>query len=408
MRISLIANRFWRDTTFEHESRARITTLGEGSLMTSACPPTETLSAWLDDELDASEALLIRRHVESCAPCREQVLGWVEVVSEAGSKGSRVRGLKVLLPHFPGVPVAWPSEDDRNRIPSPAHLSNVGVAMAWQASDGNENKVPSPTRVPSVGEGQGEGDRAAGIFEGEGRGEGATTCLDEETLVAYSEAELTAVEAARAEQHLQQCTHCVSEVQRLTHLRAAMESPQKAETSSLASEGLEAAAPLGETQPLALRSRLSPAASRRAPARENRRFWYSAGVRAQEMLSLLRHWLESIGRIQVQPWPALGAVAATALLVLVVVRFLPGRADVQFRGIPGPLKVQITTDSAIARARPSDAEPLVATLGRGTQATRLAQSGEWTRIELPDGRRVWVRSAEVSDLPLRPLPESLP
>jgi SH3-like domain-containing protein len=89
------------------------------------------------------------------------------------------------------------------------------------------------------------------------------------------------------------------------------------------------------------------------------------------------------------------AVAATALLVLVIVRLLPG-TDVQFRGVPRFVKVQVITDSAIARARPSDSEPVVATLSRGTEATRLEQSGEWTRIELPDGRRVWVRSAAVS------------
>jgi SH3-like domain-containing protein len=99
-----------------------------------------------------------------------------------------------------------------------------------------------------------------------------------------------------------------------------------------------------------------------------------------------------------QPWPALGAVAATALLVLVIVRFLPGGADVQFRGVPRPAKVEVIADSVIARARPSDAEPIVATLGRGTQVTQLEQSGEWTRIELADGRRVWVRSHAVKPL----------
>jgi anti-sigma factor RsiW len=319
--------------------------------MTRTCPPNEALSAWLDDELDANEALRIRRHVESCAACREQVVGWMEAVP--------------------------------NNLPLPL-----------LGKEGNRrSKVPPPCQ----GGGQGEVDEVTRrIFEGEGQAEGATTCLDEETLVAYSEAELSAVEAAHAEQHLRQCTRCVSEVQRLIHLRTAMESLlQKAEIGSLASEervGVKAISSL-------------PAVGKR-PSSSSLSLWARAcpelvegvGVRAQGLIGRLRDWLESIGRIRVQPWPALGAVAATALLVLVIVRFLPGGADVQFRGIPGPVKVQIITDSAIARARPSDAEPIIATLGRGTQATRLEQSGEWTRIELPDGGRVWVRSHDVKQL----------
>jgi hypothetical protein len=71
---------------------------------------------------------------------------------------------------------------------------------------------------------------------------------------------------------------------------------------------------------------------------------------------------------------------------------------VQFRRVPRAAKVEVIADNVIARARPSDAEPIIATLGRGAQATRLEQSGEWTRIELPDGRRVWVQSQAVKPL----------
>jgi len=280
--------------------------------MTHSCPSATTLSAWLDDELEAGEALLIRSHVESCAACREQVVGWMHAVSRLPA--AEAKGAAALLPR----PL------------------------------------------------------------GEGRGEGETGCLDDEILVAYGEAELTSAEAARAEEHLRQCTHCVSEVQRLIHLRTAMESPpQKAEMGFLAST--ERAVP-------------SASSGQALSSVEG------VGVRAQTLVGRLQGWLESIGRIRVQPWPALGAVAATALLVLVIVRFLPGGADVQFRGVPRPTKVQVIADNVIARARPSDEEPIVATLGRGTQATPLEESGGWTRIELPDGRRVWVRSQVVMPL----------
>jgi len=272
--------------------------------MTHSCPSATTLSAWLDDELDVGESLLIRSHLQECAACREQVVGWTHAVSKLPA--AEAKGAAALLPR----PL------------------------------------------------------------GEGRGEGVTGCLDEETLVAYSEAELTAAEAALTEQHLRQCTHCVSEVQGLIQIRRAMESPpQKAEIRSLAS---------------AERPALSSVEG--------------VGVRARALLARCREWIEWISATSAKPWPALGAVAVTALLVLVIVRFLPGGADVQFRGIPGPVKVEVIANSVIARARPSDAEPIVATLGRGTQATQLEQSGGWTRIELPDGRRVWVRSQAVTPL----------
>jgi len=284
--------------------------------MTHSCPSATTLSAWLDDELDASESLPIRNHLESCAACREQVVGWMQAVS--GLPAAEARDTAVLLPR----PL------------------------------------------------------------GEGRGEGATNCVDEEILVSYAEAEMTAAEAALAEQHLRQCTHCVREIQRLIHLRMAMESPpQKAEISSLASS-------------LSLWERACPEPL--DAARD--RLVEGVGVRGQALLARCREWIEWISATSAKPWPALGAVAATALLVLVIVRLLPGGAEVQFRGVPRSAKVQVIADNVIARARPSDEEPIVATLGRGTQATQLEESGGWTRIELPDGRRVWVQSQVVMPL----------
>lgn len=274
--------------------------------MTRPCPLAETLSAWLDDELSGVESETVRNHLEECSACRGQVLGWVQAVAETGLKDSMVRCLPNAL---------------------------------------------SPR-----------------LFR-EGRGEDATipTCLTEEVLVAYSEAELTPAEAACAEQHLRQCAGCVSEVQRLIHLRVAMEKPV----------GIPA-----QPQPEAFGVEAPPVRSRSG----------------QGWVANVREWIVFFGRIIAQPWPALGAVAATALLVLVITRLLPGGGgDVGFRGpVSGVQKVEVVADNVIARARPSENEAVVATLGRGTIATELEQSGDWTRIELPDGRRVWVPSTDLS------------
>lgn len=198
---------------------------------------------------------------------------------------------------------------------------------------------------------------------GEGAGEGTLAgCLDPETLVAYSDAELTGDEAARAEQHLETCASCVGEVQRLIRLRIAV-----GESTTAAQQPARA---------------LSPA----APIR-----W---GARVQA-------WIESFGERFRPRWPALGALAATAVVILAVTRFVflgDRPAEVQFRGVQDAPRVEIIADQVPGRARPGDGEPIVATLSRGTVAIRLEESAGWTRLQLADGRRVWVRSADVSRL----------
>ena len=73
------------------------------------------------------------------------------------------------------------------------------------------------------------------------------------------------------------------------------------------------------------------------------------------------------------------------------------RAIVDRAGAAGArVVVQVSGDNVSARTRPSDDEPVVATLGRGTVATKLEESGDWTRIEMLDGRRVWVRADAVN------------
>ncbi|MBI4516270.1 MAG: zf-HC2 domain-containing protein [Deltaproteobacteria bacterium] len=185
-------------------------------------------------------------------------------------------------------------------------------------------------------------------------------CPDDETLVTYGEAALGAVEAARIEQHLGDCAGCVGEVQRLVRLRVGL--------------GQATAAPMAAPPVVT-----APVRSRVADVRA----WFEASVRALS-----------------RPWPAVGAIAASAAVVILVVRFVPfGGDEIQFRGVSGLTKVEVIADEVIARARPSENEPVVATLGRGTMATRVEEIGDWTRIELADGRRMWVRAAALSRLP---------
>lgn len=284
-----------------------------------------TLSAWLDDELSAKESASLRSHIETCATCREQVVGWVRTVERIGFEGPRVPGFES-------------SRVRGSRLPSPA-------LPAGEA-------CPEPSRR---GEGEDTFSKSAST----------PTCLDPETLVAYSEAELSAGEAARAEQHLQECTECVAEVQRFIALRVAM----------------------GETP-----------AARQAPTRAAE---HVAAAGASRWGGRLREWAESLADALRPRWAAIGAVAATALVVLAVARFVPvgdQRGDVQFRGTTNLPQIEVIADNAPARARPGNNEAIVLQLPRGTVATRLEESGKWSRIQLADGRRVWVESAAVKQV----------
>ncbi len=98
-----------------------------------------------------------------------------------------------------------------------------------------------------------------------------------------------------------------------------------------------------------------------------------------------------------RPWPAAGLVAVTALAIVVIAGLLPtGESGTGVRGVPAPVKLEVVVDGVAAHARPGEDEPVIATLNRGTLVNRLEESQGWTRIELPDGRRVWVRSVQVS------------
>jgi hypothetical protein len=108
-------------------------------------------------------------------------------------------------------------------------------------------------------------------------------------------------------------------------------------------------------------------------------------------------------RLFVPPLPAFGAVAATAVLLIVVGRVVPFTGQdrgVHYRGQDSLREVEIIADDVTGRARPGKNALVVAVLSRGTVAIRLEESGDRTRVELSDGRRVWVATKATRPLPL--------
>src|SRR5262249_48951924 len=143
-----------------------------------------------------------------------------------------------------------------------------------------------------------------------------------------------------------------------------------------------------------------------------RHLWRHAAVRSGRMIRLAgasapprwrsgrRALAAPSWRRLARPWPALAAVAAMAVLVIAVARLqplAPNAGSVGFRGVPPAQELAVGAD-AVGRAHPDDEEPIVATLSRGTIVTRLEASGEWTRVQLADGRRVWVRTVQLTSV----------
>jgi hypothetical protein len=98
-------------------------------------------------------------------------------------------------------------------------------------------------------------------------------------------------------------------------------------------------------------------------------------------------------------WPR-AALAAAAVLVLAIgiTRFIqPSNQLREMRARSGERveMIEITADTP-GHVRPAADEPVVVRVARGTQARWLETSGEWTRIELADGRRVWVEKQTVT------------
>jgi len=190
-------------------------------------------------------------------------------------------------------------------------------------------------------------------------GEASAGCPDGEALVAYCHTTAPAdAAAAGIEAHLRRCIRCVQAVQQIMRLdRQLQEAPTAA--------GSTAAARVPE------------------PARAAAVWW----ERLRELLTP-------------QMWPSAAVAFAALVLVLGVTRFVLSPAslrEMQSRGADGRTgTVQVEIIAGVAgRARPADNEPVVAELQRGLRAQRLETSGQWVRIELGDGRRVWVPSTAV-------------
>jgi hypothetical protein len=153
---------------------------------------------------------------------------------------------------------------------------------------------------------------------GEGWGEGTVPeCLDAETLTAYSEGQLAGSSAAGAEHHLLACATCTTEVQRLVQLRLAIGT-------------VAGAAPAAET------------------AANLRRRWLGLAIAIRD----------SARRFLTQPLPAFGALAASAMLLVVVTRFIPfggSDEDVRYRGREARVEVEVIERRS--RPRPPERRP---------------------------------------------------
>jgi anti-sigma factor RsiW len=208
---------------------------------------------------------------------------------------------------------------------------------------------------------------------GVGIGSAAPTpeCPDAEILVAYRAAALDASAAADVERHLQQCARCVPALQHIIMLQRQMQPEPVAETIATEAVFGRAVAPSPVTLPL-----------------------WKRGMKGD--LSSWWQWLRE--SLTSTAWPR-AALAAAAVLVLAVgiTRFIqPSNQLQEMHGRSGEhaAMVEMTADTD-GHARPALDEPVVVRVARGTQARWLEASGEWTRIELADGRRVWVETTMV-------------
>jgi anti-sigma factor RsiW len=204
-----------------------------------------------------------------------------------------------------------------------------------------------------------------------GIGSAAATpeCPDAETLVAYGAAALNASAAADVERHLQACGRCVRVAQSITTLNRQLQGEPPAE-AMVAADATERTKVRGTVRP-----------------------------RVIETVSVWWQWLRE--SLTPTVWPR-AALAAVAVLVLAIglTRFIQSTNQLpQMRARSGEQveMVEITVDTP-GRARPALDEPVVLRVAHGTRARWLEASGEWTRIELADGRRVWVEKQTVLQL----------
>jgi hypothetical protein len=250
-------------------------------------------------------------------------------------------------------------------------------------------------------------------------------CPDVETLVAYSAAALDATAATEVERHLRRCARCVPALQHIMVLQRQMQPEVGVQSSATLpawklvfahiSVFLTRAARRGRTAG----ESNSPAESWEKSSKDDSRQTVgvglsrlgSAGKRPRSEAGDVGHdphwakgelpfWWTRLRELLMPPaWPR-AALAAAAVLVLAIgiTRFIQptGRSQEMRARSGGQIEtVEITADTA-GRARPALDEPVVLRVTRGTQARWLETSGEWTRIELADGRRVWVEKQSVT------------
>jgi anti-sigma factor RsiW len=199
-------------------------------------------------------------------------------------------------------------------------------------------------------------------------------CPDAETLVAYGAATLDARRAAEVEQHLHACARCVRVAQHGMILQRQMQPELAAAANATDAVPDRALASSPVSLPL-----------------------WKRGTKGD--LSAWWQWLRD--SLTPTMWPR-AALAAVAVLVLAIgiTRFIQSPNQLQqmhARSGEQVEMVEITADTP-GRARPALDEPVVLRVARGTQARWLESSGEWTRIELADGRRVWVEKQTVMQL----------
>lgn len=101
-------------------------------------PRVETLSAYLDGECDAEEAVRVERHLEACPDCRGRLSGLGELVGELRSlervTPPRRLGLELQSRLLQGVPPFEERSRRSVRLPrlllQPAILATLGVVLA--------------------------------------------------------------------------------------------------------------------------------------------------------------------------------------------------------------------------------------------------------------------------------------
>lgn len=185
-------------------------------------------------------------------------------------------------------------------------------------------------------------------------------CPSPELVIAYAvTASESSPDSAAIEAHLRSCSHCVSLLQ----------------------QGIAWQRQMGnlDQKPAALKASVRERPAVVAPTAASPAWWSR----------LLTAW-EELFAPRLVP---LGALA-TLLLVFGVLRVLSsGGGDElrQARDVAALPVVELVRETT-GHARPDAAEPIVAQLAAGTKAQRVEGNEQWTRLELDDGRRVWVRS----------------